>query len=78
MSLQELKAEGLLRGPLADPDDFCIEWGMAIGSHGYGVSWNRKTSKVELVHRMIVDAPDGMEVDHLCLNRPCFRRDRYA
>jgi hypothetical protein len=72
MSLEELAREGHLRGPLHSLGDFCIEWG-GTKTRGYGVHRNPETGKLEYVHRIIVDAPDDMEVDHLCQNNACIK-----
>ena len=75
MSLEELKSEGHLRGPLVDLDDFCIEWYRTLTSTGYPIDYNPKTKKVELLCRILLDAPPNLTVDHLCQNRACIRID---
>lgn len=56
----------------------CVVWTGALNSRGYGVY--RHEGRAALVHRVAwVDAhgeiPDGLTVDHLCLNRRCVNVD---
>lgn len=48
----------------------CWVWPGTIGNHGYGVVCG------QLVHRMVFELlvgpiPEGLQLDHLCRNRPC-------
>lgn len=54
----------------------CIEWQGALNSRGYGVICSGRKGKTALVHRIAVinrdgGIPDGLTVDHLCMNKPC-------
>lgn len=48
----------------------CIEWGGAINSSGYGVTW--QNGKIEYVHRLAVNALPTEVVMHTCDNKKCF------
>lgn len=53
----------------------CIEWTGCKTYNGYGRVLHQ--GRKWIVHLIIleilgIDVPDGMEVDHLCKNRPCF------
>lgn len=55
----------------------CLEWKGGKTAGGYGCVRNGVTV---LVHRLVIEAvhgpiPEGMEVDHLCRNRACYRLD---
>ena len=74
MSLEELKAEGHLRGPLANPDDFCIDW-YRLGSDGYAIDYDVRTRKRVRLCRILIDASPDLTIDHLCQNKACIRID---
>ena len=74
MSLEELKSEGHLRGPLVDPDDFCIDW-YRLGKDGYAVNYDERIKKKIRLCRILTDAPRDLTVDHLCRNKACIRID---
>lgn len=58
--------------------DACWPWKLSIGSHGYGqVGWmgtggrgmtTAMRATWTAIHGPI---PDGLQIDHLCRNRPC-------
>lgn len=55
-------------------DGECWTWMGAVNSRGYGVT--SIAGKLHLAHRaafayMCADIPDGLTIDHLCLNRLC-------
>jgi hypothetical protein len=55
-------------------DTGCWEWTASIGSHGYGqVHYERKMHTVHrLLYMLLVGpVPEGLQLDHLCRNRPC-------
>lgn len=57
-----------------DDDTGCWNWTGALGKDGYGRVLRRP--KHYLVHRVIFEdyegpIPDGMQTDHICLNRRC-------
>lgn len=61
-----------LRGP-------CILWDRAVQSKGYGSETNGRGSS-QLVHRRVWEEargpiPDGMTIDHLCLQKRCMNPD---
>lgn len=50
--------------------DFLMQWNWsAVSTHrrngGYAMRRDNRTGKTYLMHRVILDAPDGMEVDHI-------------
>lgn len=56
----------------------CIVWTGALTTKGYGVK--RVGERLEYVHRLAyIEAngaiPDGLELDHLCRNPPCYNPD---
>lgn len=56
----------------------CDEWPGARTENGYGAQW--VNGKVEYAHRVAYaevhgPIPVGMEIDHLCENKPCRRVD---
>jgi hypothetical protein len=53
----------------------CWEWGGYIDVDGYGI-FNVSNGRSMKAHKfayqdMVVDVPDGLELDHLCENRAC-------
>jgi hypothetical protein len=58
--------------------DGCWEWVGAISSSGYGSFWANHAPILPhrwSYHQTIGPIPEGMEIDHLCLNRACVRPD---
>lgn len=47
----------------------CIEWGGALNSGGYPVTW--KNGKPVYAHRVAVNAQEGQVVNHSCDNPKC-------
>jgi len=52
----------------------CWEWRGSVNHSGYGLAWDGK--KLRIVHRiayeeLIGPIPAGLQIDHLCRNRPC-------
>jgi hypothetical protein len=52
----------------------CWEWRGCVNHRGYGLAWDGK--KLRIVHRVAYEElvgpiPDGLQIDHLCRNRPC-------
>lgn len=64
----------LLNGLPDRPSDGCWEWTKTVNNAGYGqISVN---GRQEMTHRVayvlwVGPIPDGMQLDHLCRNRPC-------
>src|SRR3990172_1130297 len=62
-----------------DPLNFCIEYESSVAwqhpRQGYWSEWNIATQRLEWVHRSLLRATKGMEVDHLCHNGACIRID---
>lgn len=60
--------------PVAGLDGFCWAWTGALNSKGYGcVGVNGKS---QLSHRvayelLVGEIPEGLQLDHLCVNKPC-------
>jgi hypothetical protein len=51
-------------------DTECWEWVGARTTRGYGTTtWE---GKQQYVHRLVMDAPSGLTVDHLCFNPSCY------
>lgn len=62
-----------------DRTDNCWLWTGAIQSRGYG-SFGIGDKRTETAHRIayltfVGPIPDGLELDHLCLNKRCVRPD---
>lgn len=52
----------------------CWEWNMAQNNKGYGsIRWNHQTKVAHrAVYELLVgDIPEGLTLDHLCLNKKC-------
>ncbi len=54
----------------------CWIWQRGIGNEGYGTTYERGTGRPLLAHRVYFEhhkgaIPEGLELDHLCRNRPC-------
>lgn len=57
-----------------DKNTGCWLWQQSVGSHGYGQTWHNKKNILahRLSYQLFVGAiPDGLNIDHLCGNRPC-------
>ena len=59
-------------------EDGCWIWDKSIGSHGYGVIYYEH--KLWLAHRLVYTfykgmIPNGLTIDHLCLNQRCVNPD---
>ncbi len=55
---------------MATFDTACWVWTGWRTVAGYGkVRWG---GRVRYIHRLVVDAPEGMVVDHLCFNPSCY------
>jgi len=73
--------ESALLNKLRDHTDFtgtCWVWQGAGNGRGYGLV--RVADKLKYVHRvsfelMMGAIPSGLEIDHLCRNRACWRPD---
>lgn len=60
--------------PVSHVDGTCWTWQNCINSKGYGCV--QHDGKRQLVHRvaytlLVGPIPDGLQIDHLCLNRRC-------
>lgn len=76
-----------LRGTIPPEDLFwakvrkssgCWEWTATRSPEGYGNFWNGKS--MSRAHRVSYEwaygpIPEGMQIDHICLNAPCVRPD---
>ena len=56
----------------------CWVWTGGLNGKGYGLVWS--AGKTLLVHRVAYEElvgpiPEGLTLDHLCRNRPCFNVD---
>lgn len=67
-----------------DAEGDCWIWIGRIGPNGYGIfsadGQGRRGKPSVMAHRMVWgelvdDIPDGLELDHLCRNRPCVNPD---
>lgn len=61
-------------------DAGCWEWTASRVRTGYGMAWSNDAQRQILAHRLaytvwVGPIPAGMEIDHLCNNRACFRPD---
>lgn len=57
-----------------NPDNGCWEWQGELNSNGYGRVW--RNNKRIMAHRGFYELhrgpiPEGLELDHLCRNKPC-------
>jgi hypothetical protein len=60
--------------------DGCWQWTGTTIRTGYGMVWSSEAQKQVLAHRRAWEVwrtpiPAGMEIDHLCQNRPCINPD---
>jgi len=56
------------------PTTGCWIWTAHIGRNGYGViRWRGSLKKSHRVvyEELVMPIPNGLEMDHLCRNRPC-------
>ena len=61
--------------PPIDPTSPCVEWDGELDRDGYGRSGSGR-SHSQQAHRYVWedevgDIPEGMSLDHVCLNRAC-------
>ena len=58
-------------------DDECWEW-PTLNANGYGVLWYKGVVRKAHVLAYILrygDVPQGLELDHTCLNKGCYNSD---
>lgn len=60
------------RGNHLDPSDFCVSW-KDYGLDKRPFSGTRRNWTV--LTRLLLDIPEGMQIDHLCRNVGCIRTD---
>lgn len=58
----------------------CFIWTGCINAKGYGLFWNSPQGKNVIAHRfayqdVVGPIPFGLQLDHLCRNRPCVNPD---
>lgn len=63
-----------------DADTGCWVWTKVIDTNGYGRGWAGPGKGWRLAHRVVWEMergpiPAGLELDHLCRNRPCVNPD---
>jgi hypothetical protein len=63
------------RAPALDPERPCRDWDGRLDRDGYG-RWGSGAGGSQQAHRRIWeedvgDIPDGLTLDHICLNRAC-------
>lgn len=66
----------VLLAKYSEPQGACVVWIGKKDSHGYGRVWDSAQQRLVQAHRAAyVQAigliPDGLQLDHLCNNRPC-------
>lgn len=76
-TLDEIVQRRDLKQHKIDLDTPCIEWTGSIGRQGYGRIWiggvdGRHYQAHNVVYEeQVGPIPEGLELDHLCCNKPC-------
>ncbi len=70
--------EQIKSGVVINPDTECWEWQRFVDRYGYGMVG--RSNKTHRAHRVSYEAfrgviPEGLTVDHLCMNRRCVNPD---
>lgn len=78
LSIYQCDADRVTLNVAVDEASGCWNWRLTIGRHGYGQMGVRR--RTFLAHRFSYEAlvgpiPSGMQLDHLCRNRPCVNPD---
>lgn len=55
---------------VVDPETGCWLWTGRLDSWGYGNAYGRMVHRV-FYEQLVGPIPEGLELDHLCCNRPC-------
>lgn len=79
-STRQYIIDRVVRRPVAPAMSDCWEWTLAVADNGYAHWARRDALRGFLVHRVAYEAfvgpiPEGLHIDHLCVNRRCMNPD---